>query len=230
MEDDTWQPGTVARVQVEHEGGTAPFAVQLDRGDAVIAPADEERFIRPLGGLRFRVGDRVECHVEDDRWAAGMWSGSNPKPKPKPKPKPNPNQVESTLASIDPPPPPLDSGVGGALAGLSEARLPEAAAVEALAPELAALARGLAARLAALRDGLTAQRRQLREGYQASVAALQATHTAALQAAAAARREQAEAYLPYISPTSPLHLTYISPTCPLTSATLRKWSSVLYLV
>ena len=43
MEDDTWQPGTVARVQVEHEGGTAPFAVQLDRGDAVIAPADEER-------------------------------------------------------------------------------------------------------------------------------------------------------------------------------------------
>ena len=71
MEDDTWQPGTVARVQVEHEGGVAPFAVQLDRGDAVIAPADEERFIRPLGGLRFRVGDRVECHVEDDRWAAG---------------------------------------------------------------------------------------------------------------------------------------------------------------
>ena len=58
MEDDTWQPGTVARVHVEHEGGTAPFAVQLDRGDAVIAPADEERFIRPLGGLRFRVGDR----------------------------------------------------------------------------------------------------------------------------------------------------------------------------
>ena len=75
-------------------------------------------------------------------------------------------QVESTLATIDPPPPPLDSGVGYALAGLSEARLPEAA-VEALAPELAALARGLATRLAALRDGLTAQRRQLREGYQA---------------------------------------------------------------
>ena len=91
MEDDTWQPGTVARVHVEHEGGTAPFAVQLDRGDAVIAPADEERFIRPLGGLRFRVGDRVECHVEDDRWAAGMWSGSNPKPNPKPNPNPNPN-------------------------------------------------------------------------------------------------------------------------------------------
>ena len=92
MEDDTWQPGTVARVHVEHEGGTAPFAVQLDRGDAVIAPADEERFIRPLGGLRFRVGDRVECHVEDDRWAAGMWSGANPKPKPKPKPIPSPSQ------------------------------------------------------------------------------------------------------------------------------------------
>ena len=91
MEDDTWQPGTVARVQVEHEGGVAPFAVQLDRGDAVIAPADEERFIRPLGGLRFRVGDRVECHVEDDRWAAGMWSGSNPKPNPNPNPNPKPN-------------------------------------------------------------------------------------------------------------------------------------------
>lgn len=75
-------------------------------------------------------------------------------------------QVEGTLASIDPPPPPLDSGVGHALAGLSEAKLPEAA-VEALAPELATLARGLATRLAALRDGLTAQRRQLREGYQA---------------------------------------------------------------
>ena len=103
--------------------------------------------------------------------ASTRCSRANPNPKPKPNPNPNPNpkpnQVESTLASIDPPPPPLDSGVGGALAGLSEARLPEAAAVEALAPELAALARGLAARLAALRDGLTAQRRQLREGYQA---------------------------------------------------------------
>ena len=102
MEDDTWQPGTVARVQVEHEGGTAPFAVQLDRGDAVIAPADEERFIRPLGGLRFRVGDRVECHVEDDRWSAGMWSGSNPKPKPKPKPNPNPNPNPTPNPSPNP--------------------------------------------------------------------------------------------------------------------------------
>ena len=30
--------GTVARVHVEHDGGVAPFAVQLDRGDAVLWP------------------------------------------------------------------------------------------------------------------------------------------------------------------------------------------------
>ena len=57
MENDAWVPGTVAKLHVEHEGGSAPFAVNLDRGDAVIAPADDDRFIRAFGGLRFGVGD-----------------------------------------------------------------------------------------------------------------------------------------------------------------------------
>ena len=90
MEDDTWQPGTVARVQVEHEGGTAPFAVQLDRGDAVIAPADEERFIRPLGGLRFRVGDRHPDLALSLALALALAPNANPNANANANPNPSP--------------------------------------------------------------------------------------------------------------------------------------------
>ena len=58
VENNAWVPGTVAKLHVDHEGGTAPFAVNLDRGDSVIAPADDDRFIRAFGGLRFGVGER----------------------------------------------------------------------------------------------------------------------------------------------------------------------------
>ena len=75
MENDAWATGTVERMDVEHEGGTAPFAVKLDRGDTVIAPVDDDRYIRAEGArattandvsarlLRFAVGARVECNL-----------------------------------------------------------------------------------------------------------------------------------------------------------------------
>jgi len=76
VEDDAWAPGTVDRLQVEHQqGGTAPYAVKLESGDTVIAPVDDDRFIRSFGArattandvsarlLRFAVGARVECNL-----------------------------------------------------------------------------------------------------------------------------------------------------------------------
>lgn len=64
------------RQRVEkREGGTAPYAVKLERGDTVIAPVDDDRFIRAFGArpttdrdvsarlLRFAVGACVECNL-----------------------------------------------------------------------------------------------------------------------------------------------------------------------
>ena len=76
VENDAWVPGTVAQLHVQHEGGTAPFAVKLDSGDTVIAPIDDDRYIRAVGSalaprvkdvsarsLRFTVGTHVECNL-----------------------------------------------------------------------------------------------------------------------------------------------------------------------
>ena len=76
VDNDAWEPGTVVRLHHEHEGRVVPFVVELDMGDTVIAPIDDDRYIRAPGAranseagvvsarlLRFAVGSRVECQM-----------------------------------------------------------------------------------------------------------------------------------------------------------------------
>lgn len=76
VENDAWEPGTVFKLRHEHGGHVVPYVVELDMGDTVIAPVDDDRYIRAPGAressgeagfsarlLRFAVGSRVECNM-----------------------------------------------------------------------------------------------------------------------------------------------------------------------
>lgn len=66
-----WEAGTIEQLNVEQDGATQPYLVRLDSGGMVVAPGDDNRFIRAEGQstsvsarlLRFRVGSRVECNL-----------------------------------------------------------------------------------------------------------------------------------------------------------------------
>ena len=77
-----WELGTVTRLNYRGGGDeVVPYQVELDSGGRVFAPADDESVIRREGsiqvsdpGLRFSVGDRVECRFDghgQTRWEAG---------------------------------------------------------------------------------------------------------------------------------------------------------------
>lgn len=85
LSQDTWEPGTVAELQVEHNGQLAPFLVQLDSGSSVVAPHDDDRFIRQEGSrssrtsarlLRFSIGTPVEANL-GQYWERGTVSQVN---------------------------------------------------------------------------------------------------------------------------------------------------------
>lgn len=71
--EQRWEPGNVVELNVEHEGSISPYAINLDIGEAVVAPHDDDRYIRKFGQgpprptparmLRFAVGSRVECNL-----------------------------------------------------------------------------------------------------------------------------------------------------------------------
>mmetsp|Transcript_24111 Transcript_24111/g.43433 ORF Transcript_24111/g.43433 Transcript_24111/m.43433 type:complete len:600 (-) Transcript_24111:720-2519(-) len=77
--DDDWAPGQVVRkwyTEEEFENGHAvPYQVLLDTGDFIYAPLDDDDCIKrstaPPVPLRFDVGDRVTCKVEEG-WTPGM--------------------------------------------------------------------------------------------------------------------------------------------------------------
>ena len=77
--ESEWAGGTVAKHKHREpkwpEGACVPYQVLLDpayhseKQNAVWAPADIDECIR--AGLRFRLGDSVECCIGDDVWARG---------------------------------------------------------------------------------------------------------------------------------------------------------------
>ena len=72
MGEEDWRKGTVAKLEVDNGDAVAPYLVTLDSGEQVVAPRDDDRFIRkegfitsavPARLLRFAVGSRVECNL-----------------------------------------------------------------------------------------------------------------------------------------------------------------------
>lgn len=75
--EQKWETGRVSQLHVDQEDENsqyvAPYLIRLDSGDEVVAPRDDDRFIRregqgppqpmPSRMFRFAIGTRVECNL-----------------------------------------------------------------------------------------------------------------------------------------------------------------------
>ena len=71
--DGGWVPGTVLRTRYREDDFFRPYQIEVDTGDVVYAPMDDDSCIRrasPETPLRFGVGDRVDCMLEGG-WVTG---------------------------------------------------------------------------------------------------------------------------------------------------------------
>lgn len=98
--NDRWEPGTVIKLFAQQEENkVVPYVVQLDSGSAVVAPQDDDRFIRRQTTgvssrlLRFSVGNRVDANL-GDRWAPGTITAVNYRDPGDPDAVPRPYQIQ----------------------------------------------------------------------------------------------------------------------------------------
>ena len=97
--NDRWEPGTVVKLLAQQEDTVVPYVVNLDSGTSVVAPQDDDRFIRWQSAaissrlLRFSVGTRVDANL-GDRWEPGTILAVNYRDPSDPDAVPRPYQIE----------------------------------------------------------------------------------------------------------------------------------------